>query len=141
MKLPSDVQLIIAQFASKFPIPVNDEIGSQNWTHRLCQQLKFSFPASGWGHKSAGAGRPHSKDVVALSSPFTGWDVILGAGTSSPTLTLNGDNLDLTGQLFETVDAVNFLDSAPPIPPPVTTEIELLTKILAELKVQTALMS
>lgn len=141
-QLPEDVKKVIAQYATKYPIPVSNETASQDWTHKLAQQLKFSFPSAGWGHKSAGSGRPHSKDVVALSSPFVGWDVILGAGTSNPTLQLDGDSIDLSGQVFEQVDAQDFLGSAPPIPPepPDDEIVDLLVAILAELKKQTALL-
>lgn len=124
MQLTPEVKTVITQFANKFPIPKSDETASQDWTHKLSQQLKFSFPAAGWGHKKAGAGRPHSKDVVAISSPFVGWDVILAAGTSTPELSLNGDSIDLAGQLFESVTALDSLDSIPPPePPPIIGDI------------------
>jgi hypothetical protein len=139
MQLPNPVRDVIQQYANKYPIPAGDEAASQEWTHKLAQQLKFTFPYDGWGHKSAGSGRPHSKDVVAIASPFIGWDVILGAGTLSPTLSLTGDSIDLTGQLFEQVEAKDFLGTTP-VPPPDDDIIVLLTEILAELKKQTSLL-
>jgi hypothetical protein len=124
MQLPSAVKNVITQFATKFPIPKNDEVASQDWTHKLCQQLKFTFPITGWGHKLAGIGRPHSKDTVAIAIPFVGWDIILAAGTSTPELSLNGDSIDLTGQIFELVVAFDSLGSTPPEPPPVPSDID-----------------
>jgi hypothetical protein len=116
MKIPVDVTQIIREYSYRFAIP-NSETGCQDWTHNLCCQLKFSFPNSGWGHKSAGPDRPHSKDCICIENPFVGWDIIDGAGTSNSFLFLDGDSIDLTGQLFELVIAKSFLLPVPPIPP------------------------
>ena len=78
----------------------------------------------GWGHKSAGPGRPHSKDVVCTESPFIGWDVVLGAGTRNPILTLNGDSIVLVGQIFEPVTAQDFLGNIIPLPPVPPTDVD-----------------
>jgi hypothetical protein len=124
MKLPVEVQQVIQEYANMYPLPVNNEEGASNWTHALCQQLNFSFPSAGWGHKSAGPGRPHSKDVVCTMNPFIGWDVVLAAGGPNPTLQLNGDSIDLSGQIFEPVSPVDYLGSTPPPPPNPPTDIE-----------------
>jgi hypothetical protein len=118
MKLEPDVKQTILEFAREFPIP-SGEVACQNWTHRLCQQLKYSHPANNWGHKSAGMGRPHSKDTIAIQYPFTGWDILIGAGAINPILDVNADSIDLTGQVFEFVEANNYLGDivSPPIPP------------------------
>lgn len=133
MKLSDEVKDIISRFVAKYPIPLTDNVeDSQNWTHRLCQQLKFSFPNDGWGHKSAGPGRPHSSDVICLSSPFMGWDIIYNSGGPSAELNLNAESIDLSGQIFEQVSAVDFLGDIPiPPPPPDGTIEEKLDRILA----------
>lgn len=118
MKLAPEAKLVIQTFVNKYPIPSGNEEAIQNWTHKLSQQLAFTFYGAGWGHKSASINRPHSKDVVCLKDPFIGWDILLGAGTPDPKLSLNGESIDLTGQYFETVVPINFLDDAiPPTPP------------------------
>lgn len=140
MTLPETVKATIIRFVQKFPLPAGSESAAQEWTHRLCEQLAHSWPGDGWGHKSAGAGRPHSKDVVAIKSPFVGWDIIIGAGTANPVLDLNGEAINLSGQLFEPVTPMDHLGTSPE-PPPVTDEvIPLLKEILAELKKQTELL-
>lgn len=123
MYLSSEVQDKIAEFTNKFPLPSTTE-ESQAWTHRLCQQLKFSFPNDGWGHKSAGPGRPHSADCICLSSPFWGWDIINNAGSPQAKLNLNAESIDLSGQIFEQVTAVDFVQGTVPVPPDIPGTIE-----------------
>jgi hypothetical protein len=144
MKLSTSVKETIVRFAAKFPLATNDE-ESRVWTHKLAQQLAFSFPSEGWGHKSAGGGRPHSADCIAIKAPFVGWDVISGGGAPGAKLQLESDSIDLSGQEFEPVEAVNHIAPAPvdpPIVPPVTPPasneavIERLDAILAEVKAQ-----
>jgi hypothetical protein len=121
MKLRDEWKQVIGQFVAKFAIPraANESaeatekatLECQLWTHGLAQQLKHSFPTAGFGHKSAGPGRPHSSDVVCLKDPFIGWDLIGAAGGVAPTLQLEGESIDLAGQIFEEVEARNWLDS------------------------------
>lgn len=121
MKLPPPVQALIAQFAARFPVPTTSDDASRDWTHRLCEQLAFSFPADGWGHKSASPTRPHSADAIAIRSPFLGWDVIDNSGGPAAALRLNGDSIDLAHpemQTFEPVTPVNHLHVEPPEEPP-----------------------
>lgn len=142
MKLSPDVQQVIQEYANKYPLPASNETASQDWAHKLAQQLKFSFPAAGWGHKFAGPGRPHSKDVVCVLSPFIGWDIVLGAGTPNPVLSLNGDSIDLTGQLFEQVDAYDWLSNGGVIPiPPTDDTLKKLDQILTNLDIMTKWMA
>lgn len=120
MKLSDEVKEVISRFDAKYPVPVTDNVeDSQNWTHRLAEQLKYSFPSDGWGHKFAGLGRPHSSDVVCLSSPFMGWDIIYNSGSPSAELNLNAESIDLSGQIFEQVTAYDHLgNDGGTIPPP-----------------------
>jgi hypothetical protein len=134
MYLSNDVKAKIVQFEAKYPLPRstnNEEF--QTWTHRVCQQLKYSFPNDGWGHKSAGPGRPHSSDVICTESPFIGWDIVLNAGSLNPQLVLSNESIDLTGQVFEQVTAADFLGSTPPPDPPTGTVDEKLNLIIAKL--------
>ena len=130
MKLSPAVQTVIAQFATAFPIPYTDE-ASREWTHRLAEQLAFSFPTEGWGHKSASPTRPHSADVVAIKSPFLGWDLLVNGGSPVVTLNLNADSIDLAGQTFEPVSPVNHLNFEPtdPTEPP-TGDLEARVETL-----------
>lgn len=122
MYLSPEVQSKIVEFKNKFPL-ANTTEESQVWTHRLCQQLKFSFPNDGWGHKSAGPGRPHSADCICLSSPFWGWDIINNAGSPQAKLNLNAESIDLSGQIFEQVTAADFIGDVP-VPPDIPGTIE-----------------
>lgn len=150
MQLSDEAKLVIQAYAKRFPLPTEpNEAAFQNWTHCLCQQLKYSLPNDGWGHKSASPDRPHSKDCIALQSPFIGWDIILGAGDVGATLSLNGDSIDLTGQFFEPVEAFNHLGipTEPPVDPPVEppteppVSVEWQTAVLDELKKHTVLLT
>jgi hypothetical protein len=64
MKLPDPVKQLIVRYVAKYPAVVGEDAWRE-WIHRLCEQLAFTFPADGWGHKGA----PHSKDCIALKSP------------------------------------------------------------------------
>jgi hypothetical protein len=140
--IPDSAKLVIQNFVDKYPFPKTNDEDSANWTHQLCEQLAYSFPGDGWGHKSAGAGRPHSADVIALQSPFIGWDIIISAGSPDARLNLNTDSTILAGQIFEPVTPRNYLESTPPIEPPVEPPVstEWQTAVLEELKKQTVLL-
>jgi len=133
MYLAESVKAKIQEFVSAYPLPRTNDEDSANWTHKLCEQLKFSFPTDGWGHKSAGPGRPHSADVIALANPFWGWDIIINAGSPDARLNLNGEYINLVGQIYEPVAAYNYLSLEPPVDPPPTngTIEEKLNLILA----------
>jgi hypothetical protein len=124
MYLPEPVKAKILEFVNKYPFPKTNDEDAANWTHKLCEQLKFSFPNDGWGHKSAGSGRPHSADVIVLVNPFWGWDIISSAGSPDAKLNLTGESIDLQGglgynqQIYEPVIAHNYLSEEPPIPLP-----------------------
>jgi hypothetical protein len=145
LKLSDAHKEVIIRFAAKFPLAVTED-GSREWTHKLAQQMKFSFPAEKWGHKAASDTRPHSADAIAIPSPFIGWDVISGAGAPGATLQLDSDSIDLTGQAFEAVEAIDHIGVPPVTPPPVTPPPTgdfgpVLLEMLVELKKQTALLA
>ena len=122
MKLSTDHRALILKFATAFPLATTGGDASPSWTHRLCEQLAFSFPTDGWGHKSASPTRPHSADAIALRSPFVCWDIINNSGTPAATLQLDGESIDIAGQTFEPVTPVNHLRIEPPTPEPPTPE-------------------
>ena len=129
MYLPDRVKQKIQEFVNKYPFPTTNDVDAANWTHQLCEQLKFSFPDDGWGHKKADNNRPHSADVIAISNPFLGWDIIFNAGSPQATLNLAADSKDLANppdgpQVFEPVTATDYLGSVVPIPPDPPTDIE-----------------
>lgn len=130
MYLPDRVKQKIQEFVNKYPFPTTNDVDAANWTHKLCEQLKFSFPADGWGHKRADNNRPHSADVIAISNPFLGWDIIFNAGSPQATLNLAADSKDLANppdgpQVFEPVDATDYLGGVTPPPPDGTIEEKL----------------
>jgi len=134
MQLPDEVKEKILQFVNKYPVPKTTNVeDSQVWTHRLCEQLKFSFPSVGYGHKSAGPGRPHSSDVFCMASPFIGWDIIFQSGSPSAELNLNAESIDLGGQIFEQVTAYDHVGGGdtPPPPPSGGTIEEKLDRIIS----------
>jgi len=134
MKLRDDHKLVIRKFEDKFPLPATDD-EARIWTHFLCEQLAYSFPGEGWGHKSASPTRPHSADCIAIKTPFIGWDVVVAAGSAAAALDLGGESIDLTGQTFEPVSPVNWIgDTPPPDPLPPPTDLEARVAQL-ELKV------
>lgn len=82
----------------------------------VAQQFKFSFPDQGWGTKSAGEGRPQTKDAVArqVGSRLDGWDIVDGS-TREVTCAAH---VDLPGQTFIPVVATNHLGEIVVVPPP-----------------------
>ncbi len=143
MKLSTAAKEVIVRFAAKFPLQTTED-GSRDWTHKLAQQLKFSLPADGWGHKAASDSRPHSADCVAIAQPFVGWDVISGGGAPGAALSLENDSIDLSGQAFEAIEAIDHLASPvtpPPVTPPADGACACSTACLAELQKHTAILS
>lgn len=144
MKLSAPEKEVIVKFTAKYPLPATDD-GSREWTHMLCQQMKFSFPGVGWGHKRQAQNHPHSSDCIAMQTPFIGWDVVSNSGTANATLSLDGEAYDLTGQVFEPVEAVNHLGTQPPDPeppqPPDPEPDACCQEMLAELKKHTILLA
>jgi hypothetical protein len=110
-------QSTLEAFDRRFPAPREDN-ACRAWTMKLAEQFAYTFPAAGWGTKSAGGGRPPSTDVICTQSPFVGYDVLVGQGTTRQALARDPDPLDLTGQSFIPVVATNHLAGAQPGPTP-----------------------
>jgi hypothetical protein len=116
MTIPSAAwQIVVAMFEQKRMDYPATEDGARAWTRATCEQLLFAEPTGGWCAKSAGAGRPQSKDVVArrLGGRFEGWGVLTAAGAQGPRqLTDPPEYFDLTGQVPIDVEPVNHLDAS-----------------------------
>lgn len=117
MRLTDAQRATLRAFEAKFPIPRTDE-RRREWTHQLAEQFRFTYGPA-WGHKSAGAGRPHSADVLAYQdgATFIGFDTQNGT-VDPPTLVDDPDPIDLTGQVFEPVEPVDYLAAGGPEPDP-----------------------
>lgn len=116
------------------------EEGARQWTRAVAEQLKFSDPAGGWCHKSAGAGRPASKDVVArqiAGRPFEGWALLTAAGSDGPrNLTDPPTYHDLPGQLPIEVEAIDHLKLGNQLPDDQLSRIEAkLDRLLSVFRV------
>ncbi len=138
MKLPADAKALIERFAAAFPLPQN-EADATVWIRRMAEQLAFSFPLAGWGTKRASETRPQTKDVVCFESPFIGWDLVYAAGSPDARLILDGDSIDLTGQVYIPVTPTNHLAVEPPQPPdpelppvPPATDLEARVAVLEQ---------
>lgn len=89
---------------------------------RVAEQFAFSFPAEGWGHKSAAANRPPSSDVVARRTPAG----LIGYRIIPPPLSSHGMqgtpvSMPLPGQIFIEVTPQNHLGVPSPGPSPTPT--------------------
>ena len=131
MKLPSqmialrDLYVLDRPLWSIPPSPEADERARQ-WTIGFAKQSMFSFPELNFGSKRADPGRPISKDSIAqeqhaihpMQYGLLSWDMLSGAGSGSPTLVLNPESSNITGQIFVPVEALNVIGSNPPSPNP-----------------------
>lgn len=77
---------------------------------KAAEQFAHSFPGQGWGIKAAAAGRPTSDNVLArqMGGRLIGYRIVPA--------TVQPAELELTGQLFVPVQAVNHLGDLPPVP-------------------------
>jgi hypothetical protein len=124
--LPDQVRSLISRFAQRFsvpqmagPGPADDAFEDQcrAWTKKLGEQLAFAIGPH-WGVKSAAAGRPQSKDAIALNEGgrLIGFDTLVGVGTGHPSLNVSQiSGEDITGQIFIPVTPTDHL---PPSPDP-----------------------
>jgi hypothetical protein len=124
-------QAVLDAYARRRPCPggPGQDESARAWTHGCAEQFAFSFPGEGWGHKSAGEGRPPSTDVIATRSPFLGYDLIHAQGTPGWALASMPRPIDLAGQVFLDVSAVNHIGAIGPIDPPPSDD--LATRVAA----------
>lgn len=143
MRLPAQVIDTRNKMFAKFPLSLGMLPGDakdnlfRDWCIQLAKQLNFSFPDQGWGVKKADSGRPISKDTIAKleSGRILIWDLFSGVGTSSTTTVNDPDSQDVTGQVFVSVGAQDFLGITPPTPgnpdPPATSGVDLTPILVA----------
>lgn len=112
---------VLKQLGSKFgSLNRGTDDQRREFALKVAQQFAFSFPGEGWGSKSAGPGRPPTKDAVARQHDgvLEGWDLVDGTSREVTCTT----HLDLTGQIFLAVTPLNHLGTGgttdPPPPPP-----------------------
>lgn len=116
-----DYRATLLRYEAKFPIPKGTgEEAARNWTHALAEYFKFVHGPA-FGHKSAGPGRPHSADALAFSegNRLYAWDVLGDAGGPDCRLFERPGTLDITGQVFEVVSAVDHVGAGAPAPTPI----------------------
>lgn len=114
MGLPQNILDIRDDYSVAVPVPTGGpnpadeafENRCRAWVRGLAQQIVFSTGDSSYGTKSAGPGRPQSKDAIAQQqgTKLFGWDMLSGAGTGSPTLIADPGTMDITGQIFIAVE-------------------------------------
>lgn len=106
---------LLERYARHFGLPPLNDDKAREWTFRLGQQFAFTFPGDGWGTKSAGNGRPQSTDVIARQSGgrLLGYDVIGGQGSAGQVLISSPGEIDITGQVFVTTPAKDWLANVP----------------------------
>lgn len=144
---PRFVDAAQALYAKSHLTAASSDEDKRTVTIQLAEQLAFEFPGQGWGAKSAGNGRPISKDCVAKVESLTGGTSIVkgvcydwlkgGGGVQLPPFVS-----DIAGQVFVPVAAVDHLAvSAPPVvlppPPPgrdLVAELDALTARVAALE-------
>jgi hypothetical protein len=132
MQLPDRVKQIITILADRFPdLRKGDDDQRRALTLKFAQQIRFELGES-WGTKSAGQGRPPSKDAVArmFEGKLYGADVINGS-TREPQFP---DMEELPGQLFISVNPVNHLDDKLPLPDRVKEIITILADRFPDLR-------
>jgi len=118
MKLPDRVLAIRDTLLVNFPLPMDMAPGPYKeeifraWCVRFARQLVYSEPGDGWGVKRASEGSPIGKDTIANSSNsnLIAWDLFIGTGSSNTQVADNPDSINITGQVFVSVEAVDSLD-------------------------------
>ena len=126
MRLSAEVRSIIVRFAAGCPVPLgapgpDHEERIRQWTTQLAEQIAFERPQDGFGKKRADRGRPISKDTIARpdGAMLLAWDLLTGSGTGRPTLVVDAESIDITGQVFVAVTPRNHLGTTPPPAEPI----------------------
>lgn len=118
---PSRAQdIVVTLYQQHKDLASGDDDQRRSLTKLMAEQIRFELGPE-WGTKSAGTGRPQSKDSIArlTNGHLFGCDWQNG-GTKEPFGTISCP--ELPGQIFIPVDPVNHLTQAPPVvalPPPV----------------------
>jgi hypothetical protein len=129
MKLPDHVFAIAkALHAKNLTLAHGNEAERRTLQKMLVETVVARHPGEGWGWKSAGVGRPPSKDAIANNTLMPGhliaWDCF--DGTTRQPVQREADVID--GQLFIEVNGVDHLADHPiaTLPPPVPAPAPLV---------------
>ena len=134
MTWPDRVQQIVNTLAAGVAHDAPDELRRAT-TMKIAQQCRYELGPN-WGTKRADPGRPLSADVICTQSPFVGWDWSVPTGIAQ-----FPDSLDLTGQVFVLVEAVDHLGvGQPPVPPPERDDIVRLTALVRAITIEVQLL-
>ncbi len=123
MKLPAAILNTRDRYVAAFPLwnvpPEQADDTARQWTLGLIAQINFEHPSQGYGSKRADAGRPLSKDSLAQNTAAALWnfDLLTGTGTGHPSLVINPDAVDISGQIWEFVQGRDVIGHAPPPTP------------------------
>ncbi len=123
MKLPAAILNTRDRYVAAFPLwnvpPEQADDTARQWTLGLIAQINFEHPNQGYGSKRADAGRPLSKDSLAqlIGAVLWNFDLLTGTGTGHPSLVLNPDAIDISGQIWEFVQGRDVIGHAPPPTP------------------------
>lgn len=140
--LPDFIAALLPRWIAKYPLPeIREGEGDDQFTERmrgwmapLHEQIEFLAPGKGYGRKRGDPGRPLGKDtiprVTRLGSDWDGhkieegegWDLFQGTSTGHPRYAGGVGSVDLAGQWFEHVPAVDHMGDGPvdpPVDPPV----------------------
>lgn len=139
---PSRAQdIVVTLYQSHKDLASGDDDQRRSLTKLMAEQIRFELGPE-WGTKSAGVGRPQSKDSIArlTNGRLFGCDWQNG-GSREPFGTIGCP--EIPGQIFIPVDPINHLTQAPPVvvlPPPVVAPpaTDLQATILAELRAHEA---
>jgi hypothetical protein len=101
---------IIERIAARFA-PALDRM----WMRQLAEQMAHTFPAEGWGCKSADRTRPQSPNVLARETNGRLFGYNLLPGTDA-VLVVQAAPMDITGQVFIPVTPSDHLGGPVPAP-------------------------
>lgn len=110
----------VRAFYDRFPPPRNDEDAQRELQGQLCETIRARH-GSHYGWKRADAGRPPSKDALALQEDgrLYCWDCVVASGGPDPRVNVSEgmEALDITEQVFIPVNAVDHLAGSVPVDP------------------------
>lgn len=118
MKFPGRGQDIIASLCGKNQaLALGDDDARRLLTRMIAAQMAFEL-GTRWGTKTAGVGRPQSKDSISYDSePVINWDWQDGA-SRQPKQIAGTDGEPLPGQIFFPVTAQDYLGVSVTSPTP-----------------------
>ena len=114
MKLPDHIFAVVrAVHAANLSLANGDDDQRRSLQKKIVETAVARFPGQGWGWKSAGQGRPPSKDAIANNKlqqgHLLGWDCFDG-GTRQPA---QRDAEMIDGQIFIELQGLDHLDGIP----------------------------